>query len=77
VNSPYKNPHQQTQLGHYAPRKAIQIAASAYASNYGTNYTQLYALCDDGSVWTLSADGQQWFPAPGIPGSAIPGPVRH
>jgi hypothetical protein len=43
-------------------RKVIQIAATA-----GTNAEgELFALCDDGTVWTLTYAGQ-WHQLPAIP----------
>lgn len=44
------------------PRKIIQLTATA-----GTNAEgELFALCDDGTVWTLTYAGQ-WHEMPAIP----------
>lgn len=54
-------------------RKPIQIAAlrfenpSAVASAPGLIETEVIALCDDGSIWTILGTNNEWVPLPPIP----------
>ncbi|MFC5550299.1 hypothetical protein [Massilia aerilata] len=54
-------------------RKPIQIAAlrfekpSAIAGEPGSIETEVVALCDDGSIWTILGNDNEWVPLPPIP----------
>lgn len=47
-------------------RKIIQIAIEPATERY--DYTTMYALCDDGSVWFMNVvdDQKIWRPSPSI-----------
>lgn len=51
-----------------ASRKIIQIAS---ASETADRYAQIYALCDDGTVWRMVAREPEsacaWAPLPNVP----------
>lgn len=47
-------------------RKVIQIAASAASCDYGLNES-LFALCNDGTVWSLKYASKGWTRCPDIP----------
>lgn len=54
-------------------RKPIQIAAlrfekpSEVAGEPGSIETEVIALCDDGSIWTILGTDNEWVPLPAIP----------
>lgn len=50
-------------------RKIIQIAMSGPSADYAR---QVLALCDDGSVWSLDLDFQEWSRVSDIPQDAPP-----
>lgn len=54
-------------------RKPIQIAAlrcekpDAVAGQPGSIETEVWALCDDGSIWTIVGTDGEWVPLPPVP----------
>lgn len=54
-------------------RKAVQIAALRFetpgevAGSPGGTETEIVALCDDGTIWSMLGTGNEWVPLPPIP----------
>jgi hypothetical protein len=54
-------------------RKPIQIAALRFgkpveaSGGQDSIETEVVALCDDGSIWTILGDDNEWVPLPPIP----------
>jgi hypothetical protein len=51
-----------------AGRRVVQITATGHANTFQTQSAlTLFALCDDGTIWSLNDCSAEWIRCPAIP----------
>jgi hypothetical protein len=54
-------------------RKIVQIAAIDWAEGGDYHSPQVFALCNDGSLWEHDIPAREWHRLPDIPQEAVEG----